>query len=110
MAKVKLRAEPNINAVEIYTCPKTATVQVLESSAAENMYCKVSVNGHTGYVAKRLLSSAPIETLSSKAEATATEEDMLEKVAKARGLTVPVLIQTLVKEEAKRLGIAVKSK
>ncbi|UOQ53051.1 SH3 domain-containing protein [Hymenobacter cellulosivorans] len=48
-----LRAAPNVSAAEIYSCPRQATVQVLED--AGDIYCKVSVNGHVGYISKNLL-------------------------------------------------------
>ncbi|QIL78138.1 SH3 domain-containing protein [Hymenobacter sp. HDW8] len=52
---VSVRAQPNIDASEVYLCPRNATVSVLEDT--NETYCKVLVNGHTGYLSKRLLTS-----------------------------------------------------
>jgi hypothetical protein len=101
---VSMRAEPSLTGAEIYTCPRNATVQVLESPVDDNMYCKALVNGHTGYIAWRLIAGqAPAKP--ATAVLTGNESDFLEPVAKARGMSVPVLIQTLAKEEALRLGL-----
>ena len=49
-----LRSSPTPNFSEIYTCPKGASVNVLEK-ISNSGYCRVLVDGHTGYVSQALL-------------------------------------------------------
>jgi len=50
-----LRDAANVNASEVYVCPRTAVVYVLEETAGA--YYKVFVDGYVGYVSEALLAS-----------------------------------------------------
>ena len=51
--EVPLRESPNVNSREIYKCPKNASVYVIDNKG--DIYFKVNVNGHVGYVSKKNL-------------------------------------------------------
>ncbi len=48
-----LRSQPSVSALEIYKCPKNATIYVIDNSG--DLYFKVYVNGYTGYISKQWL-------------------------------------------------------
>jgi len=48
-----LRERPNVNAREIYKCPKNATVYVIDDN--DDVFFKVYVDGYTGYLSKGFL-------------------------------------------------------
>ncbi len=53
MFEIPLREGPDINYEEIYSCPKNATVKVIDDTGEK--YFKVNVNGYTGYLSKFFL-------------------------------------------------------
>ena len=64
--KIPLRLEPNVNSSKLYSCPKDATVYVLNES--NETYYKVSVDGYTGFVASGLLIRKPVNKVLSKTQ------------------------------------------
>ena len=55
--EIPLRIAPKVTSREIYKCPKNALVNVIEIS--DDIYCKVNVNGHVGYITKSFLYNGP---------------------------------------------------
>ncbi len=53
LSEIPMRIEPKMNSKVIYRCPNNAKVVVLDSRG--ELYYKVSVNGHIGYVSKSFL-------------------------------------------------------
>ncbi|WP_157886761.1 hypothetical protein [Hymenobacter sp. PAMC 26628] len=53
-----LRDNASVTANEVYSCPTDAAVYVLEDTPGSG-YCKVYVNGYTGFVSKALLAKQP---------------------------------------------------
>lgn len=51
--EIPLRSAPRVTSREIYRCPIDALVYVIENS--NDIYCKVNVNGHVGYITKTFL-------------------------------------------------------
>ena len=51
--EIPLRNSPSIGGIELYKCPKNASVYVIDNS--KSTYYKVYVNGYTGYVTKNYL-------------------------------------------------------
>ncbi len=51
--EVPLREQPNVNSIEVYKCPKNATVYVIDNTG--ETFFKVYVNGYTGYLSKGFL-------------------------------------------------------
>jgi hypothetical protein len=52
-SEIYLRIGPNVTSTEIYKCPKSAEVYVIDNS--DDLYFKVSINGNIGYLIKHAL-------------------------------------------------------